>query len=133
MKTYEISIRSHNRCEMIDITEEIEASLREYRIDDAILTLFTPHTTAAITINENADPDVTRDMLYGLAKLIPNDPHFKHAEGNSDAHLKSSLIGVSETLLFEDGHLLLGTWQGVYFCEFDGPRARQVKIKLSEA
>jgi len=132
MKTYEISIRSHNRCEMIDITEEIETSLREHRIDNAILTLFTPHTTAAITINENADPDVTRDMLYSLAKLIPNDPHFKHAEGNSDAHLKSSLIGVSETLLVEDGHLLLGTWQGVYFCEFDGPRTRQVKIKLSE-
>ena len=131
MKTVEISIPSHNRCEMINITAKIEKILREKQICEGVITLFTPHTTAAITTNENADPDVTRDMLHGLAKLIPQDPHFKHAEGNSDAHIKSSLIGVSETLIVEDGKLLLGTWQGVYFCEFDGPRTRRVRIKLS--
>jgi len=117
---------------MIDITQEIIKALHENAIDAGVITLFTPHTTAAITINENADPDVTNDMLFGLSKLIPNDPHYKHAEGNSDAHLKSSLIGVSETLIVEAGQLLLGTWQGVYFCEFDGPRKRRVNICLNE-
>jgi secondary thiamine-phosphate synthase enzyme len=132
MKTVELSIHSHNRCEMIDITNEIQKTICKQQISDAIITLFTPHTTAAITINENADPDVTRDMLYGLAKLVPQDSHFKHTEGNSDAHIKSSLIGVSEILVVEAGHLLLGTWQGIYFCEFDGPRIRRVQIKVNE-
>ncbi len=131
MKTVELSIHSHSRCEMIDITDEIKNILNKQQISDAVITLLTPHTTAAITINENADPDVTRDMLYGLAKLAPQDPHFKHTEGNSDAHIKSSLIGISETLIVEGGHLLLGTWQGIYFCEFDGPRTRRILITLS--
>ncbi len=131
MKTVELSIRSRDRCEMIDITDDIKNILSKHQISDAVITLFTPHTTAAITINENADPDVTRDMLYGLAKLAPQDPHFKHAEGNSAAHIKSSLIGVSETLIVESNHLLLGTWQGIYFCEFDGPRTRRIIINLS--
>jgi secondary thiamine-phosphate synthase enzyme len=117
---------------MINITAEIHKILQEHQISDALITVFTPHTTAAITINENADPDVARDLLYGLAKLIPQDPQFKHAEGNSDAHLKSSLIGASETVIAEKGRLLLGTWQGIYFCEFDGPRTRRVKVKLIE-
>ncbi len=132
MKNLEISVRSRKRCEMIDITSKINSVLREQQIADATITVFTPHTTAAITINENADPDVARDMLYGLAKLIPADPQFKHAEGNSDAHLKSSLVGVSETLIVEGGQLLLGTWQGIYFCEFDGPRTRRILLKRSE-
>ncbi len=133
MKTVELSIRSRNRCEMVDITDEIKNILCKQKINDAVITLFTPHTTAAITINENADPDVTTDMLYGLAKLAPQDPHYKHAEGNSAAHIKSSLIGISETLIVDGGHLLLGTWQGIYFCEFDGPRTRRIIINLSES
>lgn len=132
MKTVELAIRSHKRCEMIDVTAEINEVLREHQIGNAVITLFIPHTTAAITINENADPDVSRDILYGLEKLVSKDPGFKHAEGNSDAHIKSSLVGASETLIVEDGHLLLGTWQGIYFCEFDGPRTRRVKIKLRQ-
>lgn len=131
MKSIEIQIHSQVRCELIDISVKVEQALREAPLTDGIVTLFTPHTTAAITINENADPDVTIDMLYGLSRLVSNDLHFKHAEGNSDAHIKSSMIGVSETLLVENGRLLLGTWQGIYFCEFDGPRSRRVIIKLS--
>ena len=133
MESLEISLRSRKRCEMIEITSEINRALHEQQIVDGIITVFTPHTTAAITINENADPDVCRDMLYGLAKLIPADPEFKHAEGNSDAHIKSSLVGASETLIVEEGRLLLGTWQGVYFCEFDGPRTRRVMLKRSKS
>jgi secondary thiamine-phosphate synthase enzyme len=133
MKTFEISIRSLHPNEMIDITAEINKFLCAHSIIDSVITVFTPHTTAAITINENADPDVTKDMLYGLEKLVPKSPHFKHAEGNSAAHIKSSLVGVSETLIVENGQLLLGTWQGVYFCEFDGPRNRRIQIKLNKS
>ncbi len=133
MKIVELNVRSHKRCEMIDITAEIGRILREKELRNGTITLYTPHTTAAITINENADPDVLHDMLYGLSKLVPLDPQFQHAEGNSDAHIKGSLIGASEILLVEAGKLQLGTWQGVYFCEFDGPRSRRVKIKLSES
>jgi secondary thiamine-phosphate synthase enzyme len=89
-----------------------------------------PHTTAAVTINENADPDVVWDMLMELGKIVPFDDHYRHAEGNSAAHLKSSLMGVSETLLIERGEPVLGTWQGIYFCEFDGPRRRRLHIRL---
>ena len=92
--------------------------------------MYTPHTTAAITINENADPDVVKDLIFAYQKTFPNDHSFKHFEGNSDAHLKSSLTGVSENLIIHNGTLLLGTWQGVYFCEFDGPRSRSVYLKI---
>ena len=128
MKPAEIQVRSRSRCEMIDITAEVSSLLKNAGVQNGRLTLFTPHTTAALTINENADPNVTRDILYGLAQLIPVDPAFRHAEGNSDAHIKSSLVGASETLLIENGRPLLGTWQGIYFCEFDGPRSRRVLI-----
>ena len=90
----------------------------------------TPHTTAAITINENADPDVVRDLVASLNRLVPFDDRYRHAEGNSAAHVKSTLVGASETLIVQDGKPLLGTWQGVYFCEFDGPRRRQVHVKV---
>ncbi len=133
MKIIEITLRSTGRCQMLNITADVEQVLRDQQLDNGVLTIFTPHTTAAITINENADPDVIRDILHGLDKQVPDDPEFRHAEGNSTAHIKSSLIGASETLLVVQGRLQLGTWQGVFFCEFDGPRQRRVKIALRDA
>jgi secondary thiamine-phosphate synthase enzyme len=130
MKIVELTLKSRQRCEMIDISAAVAKILRDNPMAEGTISLFTPHTTAAITINENADPDVRHDLLSALAKLVPQDPAFKHAEGNSDAHLKSSLIGAGQTLLVEDGKLQIGTWQGIYFCEFDGPRRRRVQIKL---
>jgi len=126
----ELTIRSSNRVEMIEITSQISRVVAESGVKDGTAILFVPHTTAAITINENADPDVARDMIYGLNKLIPRQDNYRHAEGNSPAHIKSSLIGASETILIQGGAPRLGTWQGIYFCEFDGPRTRKLHIKL---
>lgn len=118
---------------MIDMTAEIRSALRELEISDGILHLFVPHTTAAVTINENADPDVTRDMIMELSKIIPFEDGYHHLEGNSAAHLKSSLVGVSEWIPLEKGQPVLGTWQGIYFCEFDGPRQRQLHLMVLPA
>ncbi len=126
-----ISVRSGAREEMIDITREAERLVRENGGKDGICVLFTQHTTCGLTINENADPDVKSDMLGFLQRLIPqHEPHFKHFEHNSDAHIKSSLVGSSVTVLFENGKLALGRWQGIYLCEFDGPRERTVLVKI---
>ncbi len=123
-----IKVTSENREQMVEITREIERGLPER---DGICVLFTQHTTCGLTINENADPDVKSDMLGFLKRLIPQyEPNFKHFEHNSDAHIKSSLVGSSVTIPFENGKLLLGRWQGVYLCEFDGPRERKVVIML---
>ena len=114
---------------MIDITDEVSKALS--KDDDGVCVVFTQHTTCGLTINENADPDVQSDMLGFLKRLIPQDePHFKHGEQNSDAHIKSSLVGSSVMVPFEKGKLLLGRWQGIYLCEFDGPRKRKVLIKI---
>lgn len=119
------------RCQMKDITEAVLGFVRESGIKNGRVTVFCPHTTAAITINENADPDVQRDILLGLEKVFPKrNPDFRHCEGNSDAHIKSSLFGVSETVILSDGALALGTWQGIYFCEFDGPRTRKFMVSV---
>ncbi len=128
MKYNELSVQSSKRNEMILITEKINnlISLNGYK--NGKITLFIPHTTAAITINENADPDVKNDILKGLDKISPNLPEYRHYEGNSDAHIKSSLIGCSQDVLLKNGKLILGTWQGIYFCEFDGPRHRRIII-----
>ncbi|SFI09452.1 secondary thiamine-phosphate synthase enzyme [Tindallia magadiensis] len=115
-----------------DITQKVEEAVRESGIQEGICILFCPHTTAAITINENADADVTKDILLGLRKAFPSRTEFRHMEGNSDAHLKASCIGTSETLVVKKGRLLLGTWQGVYFCEFDGPRQRTYYVKVMQ-
>jgi len=123
-----ITVNTNQKNRLIDITSEVNQFIQENSIKEGVLTLFTPHTTAAITINENADPDVKSDMIYGLNKLIINDPNYKHFEGNTDAHMKSSLIGCSETIIVKDHQLLLGTWQGIYLCEFDGPKNRTVHI-----
>ncbi len=123
-----ITIRSGEREEMIDITAEVAGHLPG---GDGVCVLFTQHTTCGLTINENADPDVKNDMLGFLHRLIPQyEPNFRHFEHNSDAHIKSSLVGSSVTVPFENGKLCLGRWQGIYLCEFDGPRERQVLVSI---
>ena len=126
----EFSVISKNKNEMIDITEELNSEIHKSKASEGFCIIYTPHTTAAITINENADPDVCADIIKGLKNISPDDKSYRHTEGNSDAHIKSSLAGVSETVIIENGKLKLGLWQGVYFCEFDGPRNRQVWVKI---
>ena len=127
----ELYIKSKKREELIDITDEIQDVLFSNGWEEGILTVYTPHTTAAITINENADPTVRADIVKFLSDLIPRNYGFTHLEGNSDAHLKSSIIGCSETVIVENSRLVLGTWQGIFFCEFDGPRNRKVYLKFT--
>jgi secondary thiamine-phosphate synthase enzyme len=126
----EISLETHSRVEMIDITAAVQKAAGEEKIESGICLIYTPHTTAAITINENADPDVPRDMLAALDRAVPLSANYRHAEGNSAAHVKSSLVGASEMVIIENGRLVLGTWQSIFFCEFDGPRSRKVIIKF---
>jgi len=126
----EISLRSTSRFEMIDITEAVRQAAREEKIESGVVLVYTPHTTAAITINENADPDVPRDILAALDRAVPLSANYRHAEGNSAAHVKSSLVGASEMVIVENGRLVLGAWQSIFFCEFDGPRTRKVIIKF---
>ena len=115
---------------LYNITAAVTDAIRKSGVDAGLCVVYCPHTTAGITINENTDPDVVKDLLYGLANAFPDRAEFHHAEGNSAAHLKASCIGSSVTLIVENGAPLLGTWQGVYFCEFDGPRERQYHIKV---
>ena len=124
-----IKISSQYRDQMINITDHISHHIQHEGYSDGTLVLFVRHTTAALTINENADPDVVTDLLTALDNKIPWDDHYHHAEGNSAAHLKSSMMGASETLIVRKGRLQLGTWQGIYFCEFDGPRQRQIDLQ----
>lgn len=126
----EISVASSEQTEMIDITSSVRRAIRDSGVQTGTATVFASHTTAAITINENADPDVMHDMLTELNKIVPFDDHYRHAEGNSAAHIKSSLVGASETVIIEDGEPLLGTWQGIFFCDFDGPRSRRVLVQV---
>lgn len=125
-----LNIKSRNRNEFIDITDDIKSVVRESGVKNGICYLYVPHTTAGITINEGADPSVKRDIVTFLNKLIPSSGDYQHIEGNSDAHIKSSLIGVSSSVLIEDSKLVLGTWQSIFFCEFDGPRNRKIILKL---
>ena len=127
-----IRVRSRQREEMVEFTEEVRRLLRESGAREGVLTLFVRHTTAGLTVNENADPDVCRDILHHLRALIPqHGAGFRHAEENSDAHLKASLTGASLAIPFADGELLLGRWQGIFLCEFDGGRERQVAVVIS--
>lgn len=128
METF--NVETHRREEMIDITHLAQQAVNKSEHCSGMIHCFVPHTTAGITINENADPDVTRDILFKLATEIPQSDNYHHSEGNSDAHLKASLIGSSEQVLFDNRKLVLGTWQGIYFCEFDGPRNRRLIIKV---
>jgi len=125
-----LTIKTKARCEMIDITEHVTEQIRESGIQKGLCRIFIPHTTAAVTINENADPDVRRDILAALDRIIPLAGHYLHAEGNTAAHVKASLFGASQTVFIEDGRLVLGTWQSLFFCEFDGPRTRKVLVGL---
>lgn len=126
----EIPIRSKSRTEFIDITDFVQEAVNEFNIKNGICYLYVPHTTAAITINEGADPSVRRDIEEQLIRLVPFNGSYHHTEGNSAAHIKASLVGPSESIFIEDGRLLLGTWQSIYFCEFDGPRNRRVSLKV---
>ena len=118
------------RANFYDITQQVREAVAKSGVTDGAAVVFCPHTTAGITLNENADPDVVRDLLFGLDKAFPDRAEFRHMEGNSTAHLKASVIGSSATIIIEGGRLLLGTWQGVYFCEFDPPRNRKFFIKV---
>jgi len=133
VKTVQFTLQTSGRSQLIDITSRVREAVTAYGIREGLCTIFIPHTTAAVTINENADPDVARDFLYELDKIVPWQDGYRHAEGNSAAHLKSSLIGVSEQVLIENGRLMLGTWQGIYFCEFDGPRTRRVLVRIDSS
>ena len=124
-----LTVKSHKQVELIDITHDVIKTILEDNITEGLAVIYTPHTTAAITINENADPDVSLDIIMGTDKLIPLRDDYRHLEGNSAAHIKSSLFGASETLIINNGTPVLGTWQGIYFCEFDGPRQRHVHIQ----
>lgn len=126
----EIQIKTRNRIEMIDITSLVNALVIKSGVKNGICIVFIPHTTAAITINENADPDVMHDILTELNKIIPLQDNYRHAEGNSAAHIKSTLTGCSQTVFIENGTLQLGTWQSLFLCEFDGPRNRKAWIKI---
>ena len=126
------NVSTNKRCELVDITGKVEKAVAESGVSDGTVIIYCPHTTAAITINENADPDVVHDILLTLSALVPQDrAGYQHSEGNSDSHVKSSLIGCSETVIINSGRLLLGTWQGIYFCEFDGPRRRTVHVRIT--
>lgn len=126
----EIAIQSRFRFEMIDITAAVQKAAREENISSGIGLVYTLHTTADVTINENADPDVCRDLLAALERAVPLSADYRHAEGNAAAHVKSSLVGASEMVIIENGRLVLGTWQSLFFCEFDGPRSRKVLVKF---
>jgi secondary thiamine-phosphate synthase enzyme len=127
-----MTVRTRKNVEMVDITSDVRKVVRGSGVTSGTCLVFCPHTTAGITINENADPDVVRDMVMEMNKVIPFDDGYRHGEGNSAAHIKSTLFGPSLQLIIEKGDLVLGTWQGVYFCEFDGPRQRRVHIKIQK-
>ena len=128
--TKKILISTKSRAELLDITSKVEDAVKESKTKSGVCHIFVPHTTAAVTINENYDPDVKKDIILSLSRIVPKDASYRHSEGNSDAHIKASLIGTSETILFRAGKLVLGQWQGIMLCEFDGPRNRRVIVEL---
>lgn len=125
-----ISVRTSSRVDLIDITDKIESVVAKSKAQAGVCIVFCPHTTAGLTINENADPAVKRDIVQALDKLVPMNAGYSHAEGNADSHIKGSLFGSSLTIFIENGHLAFGTWQGIYFCEGDGPRSREVWVRI---
>ncbi len=127
-----LNISTELRMELIDITSDIQKIVKETKVKNGVCYIFIPHTTAGIVINENADSSVKRDFLVELNKIVPDREYFTHSEGNSSAHIKTNLVGSSETVFIEDGKLALGTWQGIFFCEFDGPRSRNMWVKIIE-
>lgn len=129
---FTFNVETSARNTFVNIDHLASEVMQKSGISNGIITIFTPHTTAGITINENADPDVTKDLVYGMEKTFDNKKAYQHAEGNSDSHMKSSLVGASETLIVHDGEIIYGIWQSLYFAEFDGPRMRKVHFKVIE-
>jgi secondary thiamine-phosphate synthase enzyme len=131
MSTTSLTIETTKRVEMVDVTERIQQLVQQQSVEDGFVIIHIPHTTAGITLNEHADPDVKHDILRKLDAVVPQmESYYQHDEGNSDAHIKASLMGSSATVLIDNGRLLLGRWQGVFFCEFDGPRERRMNVKI---
>jgi len=128
----EIQVQTHSQTEFVIVDSDVQAAVRESGVQEGTCLVWVPHTTAGVTINENADPDVVRDILMEVNKVIPFNDGYHHMEGNSAAHIKSSLFGPSLSLIITGGRLVLGTWQSIYFCEFDGPRRRRLMIKITE-
>jgi secondary thiamine-phosphate synthase enzyme len=126
-------VRTSRQIEFIDITRSVQEAIKKTGAEDGVCIVFVPHTTAGITINENADPSVVQDIIMELNKIVPFKDQYQHLEGNSPAHIKASLLGCSQTVFIESGKLALGTWQGIFFCEFDGPRNRKVYVKVIKA
>ena len=129
---HKIDIITRTRTEFVDVTSQIQEIIRQNEVKEGICYLYVPHTTAAVTINESADRNVVEDIIFMLNKVIPFESKYLHSEGNSAAHIKASIVGPSETIPIENGRLMLGTWQGIFFCEFDGPRRRQMLVKVME-
>ena len=127
-----LSVKTRERTELVDVTSNINQLIQKSEIDQGLCMLYVPHTTAAVTINESADPSVKADILMILNKIIPFEANYRHLEGNSAAHIKSTLVGSSELIAIENRKLALGTWQGVFFCEFDGPRSRKLQVRIIE-
>ncbi|MDF1537091.1 MAG: secondary thiamine-phosphate synthase enzyme YjbQ [bacterium] len=127
-----VKLSTRRREELVDITSQVEDAIRSSGVSTGVCVLYCPHTTSALTINEGADPAVAADLVSGLRRLVPEGWDFSHAEGNSDAHLKASLFGASETILIEDGRPMLGTWQRIFYCEFDGPRHRTFYVRIED-
>jgi secondary thiamine-phosphate synthase enzyme len=125
-----IDIKTEKRNQFVDITDRVQRIVDDSKVAEGLAELFVLHTTAAITINENTDPSVKSDIISHLEKMVPESGNYEHSEGNSDAHIKSSLAGTHQSVLIADGKIVLGTWQGIYFCEFDGPRSRRVAMKI---
>lgn len=125
-----LTVKTQSQTELVDITSQVRQAVHSTGIENGFCMLFVPHTTAAVTINESADPSVRRDILMVLNQVIPWKADYRHLEGNSPAHVKSTLVGASELIAVENQHLVLGTWQGIFFCEFDGPRTRKLHVRL---
>ncbi|HMK50997.1 MAG TPA: secondary thiamine-phosphate synthase enzyme YjbQ [Thermodesulfobacteriota bacterium] len=128
MQTFQV--RTSSQSEFIDITRSVQEAVKKTGVADGVCIIFIPHTTAGVTINENADPTVVQDVIMELNKIVPFKDQYRHMEGNSPAHIKASLVGCSQMVFVESGKLVLGTWQGIFFCEFDGPRSRKVHVKV---
>ena len=130
---HRLEIATSSRAQMVDVTREVQRAVSESGVQEGFCHIYVPHTTAGIAINENADPSVAQDILAVLEKMAPRGGSYRHLEGNADSHIKASIVGSSETVLLEGGRLVLGTWQGLFLCEFDGPRRRRLLVKVVEA
>lgn len=127
-----LTVKTRSQTELVDITAEVGRLVADSGVRNGLCLVYVPHTTAGVTINENADPSVRKDLLMVLNQMVPSQADYRHLEGNSPAHVKSTLVGASQTIAVENGHLVLGTWQGIFFCEFDGPRSRTVQVRMVE-